>query len=119
MKQVIVKLFVLVAVFGGTNQIFGQSNSNADNKLKEDALKLINLPEPLFKSFAPLSPQVEQTYQNTPVNFQMKDGKNTFARKFSNRNAKTTVILVHGVLSDSSAMNKAAGLLRQTLNLII
>lgn len=57
----------------------------------------------------------EQVYQNTPVKFQMKDGKNLYARQFA-QNSKTTIILVHGVLSNSFPMNKTAGLLRETMN---
>lgn len=121
MKKIIIKLFVFAAVICGTNDTTAQSSAN--NKLKEEALQFINLPEPTFKpfKFEPLSPQAiaemgfEQVYQNTSVKFQMKDGKNLYARQFA-QTGKTTVILIHGVLSNSFTMNKTAGLLRETMN---
>lgn len=123
MKKVIIKIFVIIIVVCGVNLILAQPKSNADNKLKEEALQLINLPEPTFKPLKFESPSAEaiaemgfeQVYQHTPVKFRMKDGKSLFARKFA-QNSKTTLILIHGVLSNSFPMNKTAGLLSETMN---
>lgn len=123
MKKIIVRLFVFVALFCGAEVVSGQPKPKVDSRFKEEALQLINSPEPTFKpfKFEPPSPQAiaemgfEQVYQYAPVKFQMSDGKNLYARRFA-QNSKTTIILIHGVLSNSFLMNKTAGLLRETMN---
>lgn len=102
---------------------FAQTASLQDEKIKTEAIKLINLPEPTFKpfKFEQPSPEAladmgfEQGYESNPVEFTMPDGKKLKANQFKS-DSKTTVILIHGVLSSSFTMNKCAGLIRSAMN---
>ncbi len=124
MKENIIKLFVFIIVLCGVNAVFAQNKSNADiKKFKEEAVQLINLPEPTFKpmKFVAPSPQAiaemgfEQVYPNKAVEFQLTGGKKLSAYHFE-KESELSVILVHGVLSSAFLMNKTAGLLRETMN---
>ncbi len=123
MKENIIKLFVFILVVCGANAVFAQKKSSGDNKFKKEALELINLPEPTFKSlkFVAPSPQViaemgfEQIYQNKSVKFQMTDGVKLSAYHFE-KESDLSVILVHGILSSAFLMNKTAGLLSDAMN---
>ncbi len=88
------------------------------------AIQMIQSPDPVFQPiqnqkidpsyFADLG--FEQVYANTTQTFKMRDGKNLFAFMYPKQESKTTIILLHGVLSSSYLMNKTAGLLREAMN---
>lgn len=115
-------LLIIFVILLNFNSALAQTTSAQDEKLKAEALKLINLPEPSFKPFKfeqPSSESIadlgfEQVYANVPVKFTMADGKKLTASHFKS-DGKTTVILVHGVLSSSFTMNKSAGLIREAM----
>ena len=87
-----------------------------------EAIELINSPEPTFQpnQNREIDPAylaemgLEQVYPNVPQTFTMRDKKNLVAYKYPKPGSKTTIILLHGVLSSSYLMNKTAGLLRET-----
>lgn len=111
-------LFIFAVLFFNANLILAQTDSNQEKMFEEEAIKLINKPEPTFKPFKFETPSkeaiAEQFYQSIPVKYSMKDGKNISGNQFKLR-SKTTVILVHGVLSNSFPMNKSAGLIRESM----
>lgn len=123
MKKIIISLVMTVAFISGSKSVSGQANLSENTKFKEEALKLINLPEPTFKPFKVEKPSsqivtetdLKQVYKTIPTKFTMKDGKYLFANRFK-KNSRTTIILIHGVLSNSSDMNKTGGLLHEILN---
>ncbi len=88
-------------------------------QITDSALKLITLPEPTFKPSKPQEMDAaqiadmgfEQVYKNEPKKFIMRDGASLFARTFA-KESNITIILLHGVLSNSYLYNKTAGLLR-------
>ncbi len=91
---------------------------------KEEALLLINIPNPEFNpnlNPAPMDAKAiadlgfEQQYENSNRKFAMRDGKELFAFTYA-RESNTTVILLHGVLSGAYMMNKTAGLIREATN---
>jgi alpha-beta hydrolase superfamily lysophospholipase len=57
----------------------------------------------------------EQIYKNTPQKFTMRDGKQLFSYSYESE-SKTTIILLHGVLSGAYMMNRTAGLLKEVTN---
>lgn len=84
-----------------------------------EALQLVQSAEPSFAASSPqkVDPQAladlgfEQVYPNTKVTFKMRDGKQLVAFDYP-QESKTTVLLLHGVLSSAYMMNKTAGLIR-------
>lgn len=122
MSKNLICLLIIFVILLNFNSALAQTSSTQDEKLKAEALKLINSPEPVFKpfKFEQLSSEAiadlgfEQVYANVPVKFTMADGKKLTASQFKS-DSKTTVILVHGVLSSSFTMNKSAGLIREAL----
>lgn len=123
MSKNFIYLLIIFVILLNFNSALAQTSSAQNEKLKTEALKLINSPEPFFKpfKFEQPSPEAiadlgfEQVYANVPVKFTMADGKKLTASHFKS-DSKTTVILVHGVLSGSFTMNKSAGLIREAMN---
>jgi len=123
MSKNLIYLLIIFLILLNFNSALAQTSSAQDEKLKAEALKLINLPEPFFEpfKFEQPSPEAiadlgfEQVYTSNSVKFTMADGKKLTANHFKS-DSKTTVILVHGVLSSSFTMNKSAGLVREALN---
>ena len=121
MKPIIFILFSLFILNAG--QTFPQSQSdktvNTDStKAAEQAYKMINSPEPKFKSNSsvPLTNnKFPQLYKSEPCKFLMRDSKHLFAQKFVKK-SNTTIIVLHGVLSSSLEMNRTSGLLREDAN---
>ncbi len=107
-----------------------QSQSKSDNNFKSDsaetfeqALKLINTPEPSFNKSIPQNYIItqndthnfKQIYKSEPHKFLMRDGKHLFAQKFR-ANSDLIIIMLHGVLSSSEDMYGISGNLSKTLN---
>ena len=92
-------------------------------KTADEAIKLIQSPEPTFKPYQPPKMDasqiadlgIEQVYKSEPHRFTMRDSKKLFASKFS-KQSDTTILLLHGILSSSYTYNKMAGLLREATN---
>jgi alpha-beta hydrolase superfamily lysophospholipase len=102
-------------------QVDNEGTARIDTaKITQQAEKLVNSPDPVFKPFempkmdsAQLSDLgFDQVYKSEPVNFVMRDGKKLHAEKFA-ANSDITIVLLHGVLSSSYTMNRMAGLLRE------
>jgi alpha-beta hydrolase superfamily lysophospholipase len=92
-------------------------DGNKDS-LKTAAIKLIHMPEPVFKptNANPVDPAsyaemgFEQVYTPETHHFITRDNKKLFAYKFP-KPSQTTIILLHGVASTAYLYNKTAGLL--------
>lgn len=103
-----------------TLPLMAQNNKEQFEKVEVEIEKLINLPDPTFNSNVtqePMSAEAiadlgfEQPYKNTPRKFTMRDGKKLSSYTYE-RESKTTIVLLHGILSSAYLMNKTAGLLR-------
>jgi alpha-beta hydrolase superfamily lysophospholipase len=101
-----------------------QNNTKQFEKAQTAIVNLINLPNPTFAPEIvqePMTPQAiadlgfEQPYKNEPQKFMMRDGKQLFSYTYK-KNSNTTILLLHGILSNSYLMNKTAGLLRTATN---
>lgn len=114
-------LLVLAANLTLSQIAFSQSEVPADSAaVVEEALPLIHSPEPVFedppsttmdgKAFADLGLEQVNTFIETT--FEAKDGEKIYARHFQ-AESNTTILLLHGVLSNSYLYNKMAGLLRE------
>ncbi len=118
LNQIGILIFLLIPVctYSQSNTISSHDSINT----VEEALRLINTSEPTFKPSIPLpmdSAQIadmgfEQVYKDEPCKYTLRDGAYLFAQKYP-RESKTTIILLHGVLSNSYTYNKMAGLLRE------
>lgn len=75
------------------------------------ALIMTFWPEPTFAT-DPFPVAQHGTAEFTPQQYTMRDGETLFARRFP-ANADDTILLLHGVTSDSSAFNNTAVLLQQ------
>ncbi len=114
-------IFTVIFALANFQAVTAQDADSTKNIIQ--ALKLIHTPDPAFKPYH--SPHMsakqladmgfEQVYKSTQVNFLMRDGKHLSAQKFS-CNTNVTILLLHGVLSNSYMMNKMAGLLREATN---
>lgn len=117
LNRIIISIFLLAPVYAHSQsaKIASQDSINT----VEEALKLINMPEPTFKPYVPVlmdSAQFadigfDQVYESEPCKYVLRDGGYLFAQKYPS-NSKTTIILLHGVLSSSYTYNKMSGLLR-------
>ncbi len=95
-------------------------NGNKDS-LKTEAIRLINMTEPIFKPSKPTQiDQVtladigfEQVYKAENYYFTLRDNRKLFAYKFSKK-SPNTIILLHGVGSSAYLYNRTAGLLQQS-----
>jgi alpha-beta hydrolase superfamily lysophospholipase len=123
MKQIIIKV-IFTTLLLVTLPLLAQDESNQFVKAEAEIVKLINLPNPTFNPNAPQEPMTEeaiadlgfeQTYKNVPQKFTMRDGKQLFSYTYE-RESKTTIVLLHGILSSAYLMNKTAGLLRESTN---
>lgn len=113
-------LLLLLLQFLFVKFVQAQSLNSSDSvKAVREALQMISFPDPSFKNaFSP--PQdaraiadmgLEQVYEWEAVSFKMKDGGILFGRKYV-ANAKTTIVLLHGALSNGYYYNRMSGLLR-------
>lgn len=104
--------------FAQTESAASGPEQSIDNIYRE-AIQLVQSDEPSFAAATPqkVDPQAladlgfEQVYPNTKVTFKMRDGKQLVAFDYPHK-SKTTVLLLHGVLSSAYMMNKTAGLIR-------
>jgi len=119
-KKTILTIF-FIAIIIMSHTVVAQNESNQFDKTQNEIIKLINLPNPTFNPDIiqkPMSPEdiadlgFEQIYKNVPQKFMMRDGKQLFSYTYKSE-SKTTIILLHGVLSSAYMMNKTAGLLRE------
>lgn len=120
MKQIINKI-IFTALLLVALPLLAQDESNQYEKTETEIVKLINLPNPTFNPNVIQEPMTEaaiadlgfeQVYKNVPQKFTMREGKQLFSYTYESE-SKTTIILLHGVLSSSYLMNKTAGLLRE------
>lgn len=123
-ERKIIELIFLAVLFLTSNQLIGQDETTQFEKTREEIVKLINLPDPTFRSDDLQKPMdaaavadlgFEQVYSNVPQKFSMRDGKHLFSYKYEVE-SNTTIILLHGVLSSAFLMNKTSGLLREATN---
>ena len=119
MKQITFTILLLLIL-----PLLAQDELNQYNKAEIEIVKLINLPDPTFNPNLIQKPMTEkaildlgfeQTYKNVSQKFIMRDDKQLLANTYKSE-SKTTIILLHGVLSSSFLMNKTAGLLRKSTN---
>jgi hypothetical protein len=75
------------------------------------ALVMVFWPEPTF-TVAPFPPTEWGTADFTPMQYTMRDGVTLFARQFP-ADSDMTILLLHGVTSDSAAFNGSAQTLRE------
>lgn len=118
-----VVICLLIGISNGAKAQSAAGNTAADSTgILVEALQLIHSPEPTFQpnQNQEIDPAYlaelgfAQVYPNVPQTFAMRDGKNLFAYKYPREGSRTTIILLHGVLSGAYLMNKTAGLLRET-----
>ncbi|WP_282044031.1 alpha/beta hydrolase [Winogradskyella flava] len=121
------KIYAFITfLFLGSTSVSAQSmldlyfGGNKDSLINE-AIKLINKPEPTFK---PTSQQTEtspasisdmgfeQVYKPESRIFTVRDNNKTFAYRFI-KQSDNTIILIHGVGSNAYMYNKTAGLLQE------
>jgi len=119
------KMILMLAGLLITNFILAQNilqdyyKGNKDSMLAE-AAKLIAMPDPVFKPSKPtdLNEQAlkdlgfEQVYKTEDYYFNVRDNKKIAAYRFPAK-SKNTIILIHGVGTNSYMYNKTAGLLRE------
>jgi pimeloyl-ACP methyl ester carboxylesterase len=90
------------------------------DSMEMEANKLINMPEPAFKSVGQMNidPEAindmgfEQAYKAREYYFTARDNKRIFAYKFPKK-SDNTIILIHGVKSSGYFYNKMSGLLQE------
>lgn len=75
------------------------------------ALIMTFLPEPTFDS-VPFPVAQQRTAEYVPQQYTMRDGASLFARQFP-ADSNDTILLLHGVTSDSSTFNVTAPMLQQ------
>lgn len=123
MKHSIFKI-IFTVLFLMSFPVLAQDESNQFEKVESEIVKLINLPNPTFKPNVIQEPMTEeaiadlgfeQVYKNVPLKFTMRDGKQLFSYVYESE-SKTTIILLHGILSSAYMMNKTSGLLREATN---
>lgn len=78
------------------------------------ALFLTYRPVPTFES-DPFPAPVGNDADHIPQTYTMRDGETLFARQFP-ADSDTTILLIHGVTSDSTVLSSAAQLLREENN---
>lgn len=93
----------------------GQTESKENKEIREQALQLINRPEPKFR---PNNSEISRPSTIVPNKskqrrFKMKDGKYLNAYSFGNKKSRTTIVLLHGVLSSADKMSSTASMLSQ------
>jgi pimeloyl-ACP methyl ester carboxylesterase len=115
---------ILLVFFISSLSVIAQNESNQFEKTQNEIITLINLPNPTFDPNIiqkPMTPEAiadlgfEQIYNYSPQKFTMRDGKQLFSYAYKSE-SKTTIILLHGVLSSAYLMNKTAGLLKEATN---
>lgn len=113
-------IFLLsVTTVSGQSILQDYFKGNKDSLMIE-ATKLINMPEPSFKTSQPTktNPEAikdmgfEQVYKAEDFYFTVRDNKKIFAYKFPKK-SNNTIILIHGVGSTAYLYNKTAGLLQE------
>jgi len=115
----IITLFLSVTIASGQNILHDYFKGNKDSLVIE-AAKLINMPDPTFKSSQStnIDPEAikeigfEQVYKAEPYYFIARDKKKIFAYKFPKK-SDNTIILIHGVASSGYLCNRTAGLLQE------
>ncbi len=119
------KSLITISILFMSGLAFTQTESTASGPeqsigiIYSEALQLVQSDQPGFPANTPqnVDPQAladlgfEQVYPNTKVIFKMRDGKQLVAFDYPQK-SKTTVLLLHGVLSSAYMMNKTAGLIR-------
>lgn len=68
--------------------------------------------EPSPEDLKEMAASFEQPYPSVKRSFRMRDGT-TLSSQYLAEDSKTTIVLVHGVLSSSFPLNRTAGLLRE------
>ncbi|MCA9943836.1 MAG: hypothetical protein KC449_10160, partial [Anaerolineales bacterium] len=76
------------------------------------ALIMAFWPEPTF-AVEPFPAAAHSAADFTPQQVTMRDGETLFARRFP-ADSEDTILLLHGVTSDSAAFNSTAQMLRET-----
>ena len=123
MKTIFFKI-ILIALNIIANSVIAQNDPKQFEKVQNEIINLINLPNPTFSPdivSKPMTPKAiadlgfEQTYKNVPQKFSMRDGKKLFSYVYKNE-SKVIIVLLHGILSSSYLMNKTAGLLKEATN---
>ncbi len=115
----IVILFISVTTASAQSILQDYFKGNKDSLVIE-ATKLINMPDPTFKSSQPSNivseifkdMGFEQVYKTEAYYFTVRDKKKIFAYRFPKK-SDNTIILIHGVASNSYLYNKTAGLLQE------
>jgi pimeloyl-ACP methyl ester carboxylesterase len=120
-------VFLLLFIISFSKPVYLQTNNenvaNQDSiKIAKKAFQFINTPVPHFDSSnstdidtSAIRKQFTQVYKSEPHYFLMRDGKHLYAQRFE-KESKLTVIVLHGVLSNSLEMNRVSGMLRKALN---
>lgn len=116
------RFLVILLILITFNTIGYSQQSNDSIRLINDALKMIQFPDPEFNSsFVPnLDTKAigdmgfEQPNSSAVVTFKMRDGIKIHAQKFEH-DSNSTVLLLHGTLSSSYTYNKMSGLLREAI----
>ncbi len=111
-------LIMLISIVFKTT-MYGQQNTDSI-RLVNEALKMIEFPEPEFKS--PFVPNLDakaiadmgfdQPYQSEVISYKMRDGVQIHGQEYEHDSNKT-VLLLHGTLASSYTYNKMSGLLRE------
>lgn len=112
---------LLVFLITCSQLIFGQAQTDSIRIINE-ALKLIELPEPQFDEPYTINPSpkdiedlgFDQPNTSETIVFNMKDSVKIIGKKYPLISDKT-VILVHGVLANSYTYNKTSGFIRDAL----
>ena len=122
MKILIIRLLFSFSIcILTTLQLPAQTPADSIRTIRE-ALQLIELPDPAFSTSLTVAPSpkdiadmgFEQPNTSEAVTFTMRDGIQIHGQRYAH-DAKRTVLLIHGVLSNSYTFNKMAGLLRKAL----
>ncbi len=125
------KLFPVIFVImllSITDISYAQTSKSNDaseiSRIVDEIIKIVQSTDPTFKPFKQpeeLDPSAftdlgfDQVYKNDTQTFLMRDGKKLFAYIYP-KEGNTTIVLLHGVLSNAYMMNKTSGLLREATN---
>lgn len=111
----ILSIFITsISAASGSSVLSAQTNAET----RQQALKLIDSPEPKFRANRAEAEPVAQarTVRSRSKRFKMMDGKYIHADHFVKGRSQITILLLHGVLSSAAKMNAAANILRESAN---
>lgn len=111
-------IIILIIAFSFSSTL-GYAESDSSNVDIDEALKLINMPEPEFKGPISVTPDstylselgLEQVYKNEDRWFPLRDGGYIFAKRYPH-DSNRTIILLHGITGNNFLFNRMSGLLR-------